>query len=152
MIEMVEKEVDGTTYKIEQFPTSKAIKILTQLGNLLGPSLQDVMGGSGVKDKSEQSRFFGKAIGELLSRMDKEQNVALAKQLVESCLRGEGAKINFELDFRGQLGHLLKLLVAVLEVNYSNFLDDLLGILDGVKGSNFAAQSTGQSGASSSQK
>jgi len=152
MIEMVEKEVDGIVYKIEQFPTTKAIRVLTQLGNLLGPSLQDVVGGAGVKEKSEQSKFFGKAIGELLSRMDKESNVALAKQLIESVLRGEGAKINFELDFRGKLGHLLKLLVAVLEVNYSNFLEDLLGILDGVKGSSFKEPLTGQFGESSSRK
>lgn len=152
MIGLVEKEIDGEVYKIEQFATSKAIRVLTELGNLLGPSLQDAIGGAGLKDKGEQNKLFGKAIGDLLMRMDKERNVALAKQLVESVLKGEGAKINFEQDFKGKLGHLMKLLVAVLEVNYSNFLEDLLGVLDGVKVDSFGARSTGPSGESSSPK
>jgi len=152
MKNFVTKTVDGETYQIEQFATTKALNVLSDLVKIVGEPLALAVSGSTLSSE-EQSRILGMAVSAMAQRMDKNTVVALVKTLIESCLKGEGAKINFELEFQGKLGHLFKLVYAVLEVQYGSFLGELLGRageLAKTKGVNLSKQSTGESGELSS--
>lgn len=146
-VQLIEKTVDDTTYKIAEFGTTEALKTLTRLSKILGPSFSIAISGAKIKDKSAQSELFGKAILELTQRLDEEEVVGLCKKLTECCLRGEGAKINFEIDFKGKLGHLFKLLKAVLEVQYGNFFQEIGSFASELDTSSLSETvSTGESG------
>lgn len=131
--QLVEKYVDDESYQISQFATTESLKVLTRLSKILGPSFSVAMAGSKISDPKAQTELFGKAVSELTSRLDEEEVIALIKKLIDCCLRGEGKKINFELDFQGRLGHLFKLLKAVLEVQYGNFFQELGSIADSLQ-------------------
>lgn len=150
--ELILREVDGQTYQIEQFGPTKAIKVLTKLVKIVGEPLALAIGGAGLS-KEAQAEIFGKAIGAISTRINEEEVVGMLKTLAESCLKGDqGAKINFELDFAGKLGHLFKLCKAVLEVQYGDFLGELVDLSGSLKKAEAktSAKSTGESGALSS--
>lgn len=147
--ELVEKYVGDQKYQIAEFGTTESLKMLTRLSKILGPSFSMAMSGAKLKDKQAQTELFGKAVGELTQRLDEEEVVALAKKLVECCLKGEGAKINFEMEFKGKLGHLFKLLKAVLEVQYGNFFQEMSELADTLQVEDTAPSNptpTGESG------
>lgn len=131
--ELVEKYVDGTEYKIEQFPATKSLRILTTLTKILGEPLSMAFAlakNEGMNDEKE-AEILGKAVGTLCAKLDEDQVIHLVKELVASCLKGEGAKIQFETEFQGKIGHLFKLLKAILEVQYGDFLGELSSLTGG---------------------
>jgi len=131
--QLVEKFVDDEKYQISQFGTTESLKVLTRLSKILGPSFSVAIAGSKIEDAKAQTEILGKAVGELTSRLDEEEVINLIKKLVDCCLKGEGSKINFELDFQGRLGHLFKLVKAVLEVQYGNFFQEIGSIADSLQ-------------------
>lgn len=140
--ELIEKVVDGQTYKIAQFGSTEAIKTFTQLTKLVGPSISMAMGANdqGV----DQGQVIGKAMIALCERLDENNVEQLVKKLIGQVLKGQGEKIIFETEFQGRFGHLLKLLIAVVEVQYGDFLD----VVQGFDANLGATQSTSQKTAS----
>lgn len=117
-------------YTLQTFPANKGLIYLKQLVKILAPSFAAMAESSGkevtnmdvmtaVSDASIQSDTLSRAVTLLVENMDKEDVVELIQNLVKSC-RKNNKEINFNIDFAGNYGELLSLLVEVCKFNYSS--------------------------------
>lgn len=119
----VEKELDSEKYVITMLAPTSALKMLTRLIKLIGEPLSLLYGDS----EQEVAKVLPKAVSALVSRLDENQVEGLVKDLLK-CVVYHNQPLNFELHFQGRLGHLFKLLAAVLEVQYGDFLGAMLAV------------------------
>ena len=127
--------IDGTSYEISQFGSSQSLKILIRIAKTIGEPLGKLFAnvdpdGGSVMDQKVSDKIIGQVIGGLTEKLDEDQTVDTIKELC-SCVLVNGQKLGpmFETHFRGKIGHLFKLLKKVLEVQYDDFLGELLGIV-----------------------
>jgi len=132
MRQLTDKFVDGEAYQVSQFGASQGLKVLTTLTKLVGPSISMAFGAEGQTSETAQAEVIGRAVNALCEKLDEEKVLNLIKTLIDTALVGEGKKIVFETHFQGRLGHLFKVLKAVLEVQYGDFLSDLKNLSAGV--------------------
>jgi len=134
MITSKEREIDGHTWLVAQFPASESLKILAKLTKLLGPSIAalsgTVEGGKSILDVEVGGEDFARAVSLLVERLDEEDVFNFVKRLLKDT-RCDGREVlpEFDILFAGRLTTLIKVLVFVLEVNY----EDFFGIVEKVK-------------------
>ena len=128
-----EVEIDGETYKIHLLPPTRALQFSVKLTKLIGEPLANM---AAAQDK-DPAELLPLAVRALVSRLDEGEVVTLVKAMAETCTKNN-QKINFEADFQGRLGHLVKLVGKVMEVQFGGFfsgLSEMLGqAMQGVKG------------------
>jgi hypothetical protein len=138
---MVEKVIDGKKYSITQFPATKSLEIFNELGVILGQPLSSLFvafsgndGGDVDFDsaKINEAGLAGEAIKVLFEKMKENNGIHLIKRiLADDSLLCNGQRIDFDMHFAGGKGiaHLAKVLPAVLEVQYGDFLGELRGVI-----------------------
>lgn len=96
----------------------------------------------------EQTQLLGGAVRALVERLDEDEVLKTIKDLVDTA-ECDGKKIIFETHFQGKIGHLFKVIFAVLEVQYSDFLGEALSMVEGsgLMGTAPSSTETGESGA-----
>ena len=140
MIDKVIKEVDGISYEIWTLPVPKALSILTKLtklaGELGGGAIGSVDSGQNpFQNKSGEKNpmnikmdVLGKAITALTNRLDESEVQEIIKTML-SVVHVQNvngyAPVSFDVTFQGRIFHMLKVVGAALEVNYSDFLEGL---------------------------
>lgn len=130
--EVVKKELDGHQYTIGQWPVQKSLRMFTRLTKLLGePIAAFVMGAQAspgetksFMDKDLSSDTIAKAVHTLAERLDEELVVRTFEEITSEILC-DGKPVVFNVHFMGRIGHLFKVSIAVLRVQYSDFLDEL---------------------------
>lgn len=118
-----EIEVQGVKYKVTQFVATKSVTIFEKVLKLIGSPV-------GMLANSLEEEVTGdlvsKAIGAMTENLDPVRDIPLFKdilstsQIVEE--DGTHREINFDIDFAGRIGHLFRVLYAILEFQYSDFL------------------------------
>jgi hypothetical protein len=114
-------EVDGSTYCVHLLSPSKALKLSFKLTKLVGEPMAQMANASQGKDVAE---LLPIAVRALLSRLDENEVLGIIKEMVATCTL-ENKPINFEDSFQGRLGHLVKLVAKVMEVQFSDFFAGL---------------------------
>jgi hypothetical protein len=165
MKEFIPFEIDGTQYQMLYLPVSKSIKVLTRLTKIvsdpMGKAVSAVKMDSGdgltLLEREIDMALIGQAITALGDRLDESvvwnTILELLSTVEKSNESGGFSKINPELDFQGKPGHLMKVVTKSIHINYSDFLDQVLGDLGKVTQVLRSKEpSTGLSGARSSKK
>ncbi len=92
----------------------------------MGMALATNEGGS--MSGKDQTQLLGGAVRALVERLDEDEVLQIIKNLVDTA-ECDGKKIIFETHFQGKIGHLFKVVYAVLEVQYSDFLGEALSMV-----------------------
>lgn len=126
-----ERRIGNYNYTVTQFLATDALGHLADLAKLAGPAMV-MMGDSSEattleEAKEEVGEKLSAAIGALMAGLDKQTHVKLIKDLLEKT-RVDNAPLVFDTHFMGRIGHLFKVLLFVLEVNFSDFLEEI-GVL-----------------------
>lgn len=122
MIETKEKQIDGHTYAVTQFPGRRAFKIKTAILLKLGPALAVSLDGAVAKAGADLN------IASIASALEKitmssDEFLDLVLELI-SQTRRDGKEITpevFDLEFAGNLQTVYKVAAFVLEANFGNF-------------------------------
>lgn len=129
MIESKDIIIGDNEYSITTFNASKGLKYLKQLVKVLAPSFAAMAESTGteitstdikdaIADQTIQTGSLSKAVNLLVDNMDKEDVVELIQNLVASC-RCNNKDINFNIQFAGNYGELMQLLLEVCTYNYA---------------------------------
>lgn len=128
-------QIDGVTYIVTPFGATRALLILKRLVDAVGGPLARMVGSINVADVMK-SNIDGEAlalsINELATKLSAEGMVELIQELLQKTEQQKsiGGKLtnesitpeNFDLVFAGKLGHIPKLVVEVVKLNFGNFL------------------------------
>lgn len=127
-------DVGGNSYSFTQLPAHEAVDVhmfLTSVfGDLIGGGLQAITGGGGIENMDIDTSKLGQA---LMGALRKE-NRAEAKEHIGTLLKSvrfnaNGLSLN-DGHFDGKIMHLYKVLGMAMEVNFSDFLEELGGVLE----------------------
>lgn len=133
MLNLAAKEIDGKSYEFAQFPAQQSLKNLTRLSKLIGEPLSLLIALGSKQEEGEQAvsdgEILGKAAKALFDKMDSNEVISLIMEFTSgtACLC-DGKKVNFDLHYQGKIGHLFKVFVASLEVQYKDFLQEILSL------------------------
>ena len=126
-----ERVIDNVTYVCSQFPATKGLKMLHRVGRFIAGPLSALAGdmkpGQKVTTADMSVDTIGKAVQAFFETCDEATFETTVKDLITSTTR-DGKPINFDIDFAGQLGHLLKVLAFFLEVNFKDFFSGIGGL------------------------
>jgi hypothetical protein len=126
-----ERDIDGVHYVCSQFPATKGLKMTHRLGRFISAPLSALAGDMKPGMKLTQADFgaetIGKAVQSFFESCDEAIFESTVKELLTSTTR-DNKPINFDIDFAGQLGHLLKVLAFILEVNFKDFFSGIGGL------------------------
>ena len=141
MREPKKETIDGIQYSVTPMAPMMATKTLTKLVKIAGEPLGKLIDakpeGKSVLDQNIDGALIGQAIKALTDNMDEGQVekiittllnpnlITYCAELDEKFLKLESIDSHFSQ--HGNLGTMFKLLKFVLEVNYSDFLKDLVG-------------------------
>lgn len=125
--ELVPRTIDGRKYEISQFGASQSWRILVRLSKMIGEPVANLISDYDPKKKvldQDLGKVIPTAVAALVRNVEEEESLNTIKELV-FCTLCNGAPINnanFDLHFRGGIGHMMKVVKAVLEVQYGDFL------------------------------
>jgi len=132
--ELVEKYIDGRLYEFEQLGATASLQILSKITKLVGEPIAIAMSSIQKKDKDKNtsildetvnSEMLGKAVRALVDRIDETDVVGLVKKLASDKMLCDHKPVIFDDHYIGDFGHLGKVLMANLEVQYGNFFNAL---------------------------
>lgn len=127
------KEIDGSTWTVNQFSATEGLRLLTLLmklcGGPIGRAISALKSGglTSILDSKVDFSLLGEALTELTGRMDEDEIADLVKRLlacttVDDREQGKLRKLNcgdrFDSVFQGRYLTLFKVLGFVLEVNF----------------------------------
>jgi hypothetical protein len=127
-IESTEVEVDGISYNVTQYTGGKSIRLLVKLVKVGGKSFGYLMS-MGLDGKVDGEAIAG-ALDALSMNTNPDDFEKLAKEILEGVmvkgLEDVGyRKLIFDTDFSGKIGHLFRVLKAVMLFQYADFLAGL---------------------------
>lgn len=108
MIQQKPVNIQGTDYLITHLPATKGVRVLKQLGKLVGPAIG-----------SYQEGGIPSAVEVLFNNIDTVDVEALIKELVNTVSKGSMA-VNFDMEFAGQYDKLFMLVQEVVEFNFGS--------------------------------
>ena len=126
-----ERKIGDHHYSVTQFTATTALEHLADLAKLAGPAMI-MMGDDSEATLAEDAKEkagekISAAVGALMAGLNKQTHVKLIKDLLQST-RVDSNPLVFDTHFMGKIGHLFKVLMFVLEVNFSDFLEEI-GVL-----------------------
>jgi len=128
--DLVKKVIDGETYGFQQFGAKQALKVLTRLTKIVGEPMAlaftAAKGEGKLSTRDIDPDILASAVRALMERLDEDNVVDLVETLTASHLLCNGKQIVFDVHYEGKLGHLFKVLMAALEVQYGNFFGEFL--------------------------
>jgi len=128
-------ETGGHTYEVNMWHPDKAIENLAWLTKLCGESivalLVNVDSVRDLMDSEVDLALLTPAVSTMLKSLDEKEVVVKVNQFVDGMLC-DGAQFKYDTHFMGRPGHLLKVLVNVLKVQYADFFAEIpAGIVAG---------------------
>lgn len=120
-------EIDGTRYTLTQYPATTAVKLLVKLTKVIGKPVA-IITAAGL-DASLSMSLVSEAVDALSQNLDPDQFDKMIKEILSGTRfhleDGKSRELIFDMDFQGRIGHLFKLLKAVLQFQYSDFLGEI---------------------------
>jgi len=147
MIETIEKKIDGLTFKIQQFPAMKGVRLEKRTMTILTPLLglfDDFKGLDSEVDLSKLANVFQ----DILVNLEEEFFITYVRDMVEYTFilneKGVPSQLNsdntFNSTFSAKSLVLYKLLFEIMKVNKFAFFEllggggNLIGILQNMTG------------------
>lgn len=118
--------IDDQAFNIALLMPSKAFELGAKLLKLVG---EPVAALAISKGEADFQQALPMAVRALTSNMDNKDTLALIKLLFQT-VSIDGKMINFEEYFQGRMGHMFKVLVAVVNVQFSDFFQ---GVAESMK-------------------
>lgn len=128
-----EIEIDGSRYSVGQYSATKAVRLLAKLAKIIGKPI-GILTAAGQNSEVTPD-LLGSAIESLTSSLDPDDFVATVKEVLEGVhvFEEKGNRpVNFDADFTGRIGHMMKLVRRVLEFQFEDFFGDLAANMGGV--------------------
>lgn len=125
--------IGGETYTITLFSPTRAVKLATKLSKLVLEPLSVMAGASGNKNNPDQNKvveLLPQAIRSLTQRLDEDEVLDLIRELMTSVSKNK-KQIQFDLEFTGRLGDMVKLVYKIIEVQFEDFIIALGEMLQG---------------------
>lgn len=126
-----QRDIDGTTWTVNEFSATEGLRLLTRLTNLCGgpvaKALQALPTDRSILDAALDVELLGAAVAELANRLDEAETVELVRRLLAGT-RADDREVSpqFDILFQGRYLTLFKVLGFVLEVNFKIPLGDWL--------------------------
>ncbi len=132
-------EVEGVQYQMLYLVPSKSVKVLTRLMKIISEPLGKALGSMESGESKAESflnqeingDLVGKAIVALGERLEEEtvwNTIVELLSTVEKANEHNGfSKVTVDVDFRGKIGHLMKVVAKSIQNNYHDFLGQVLG-------------------------
>jgi hypothetical protein len=118
--EAVKKTIDGRDFTFTLMGVSQGMRWAKRIQNNFGPIIARALAAA-QSDELNGDQLAG--VFESWSQSCSEQQyVDWAKELTETVLL-DGRKINFEIDFQGELLLLHKVMIETIKVNFPDFLE-----------------------------
>lgn len=129
-VETKEVTVGDKLYTVQQFTASRGLKIFNSLIKLIGGSLAELLGDEG-SDLAQAAKSgdtsilvdvaFASAVDKFIDSMDKVDTVQLCKDLLSGTFDAQTSQpVNFDMDFAGDYGTMLALIIEVVKINYGS--------------------------------
>ena len=122
------REIDGKEYKIYHMGPKQQIRTLNFMARTVGRPLGALASDDTDSEKSflDNPKVIGTFVQAAVSSLDDDKIIAQIETLLQFVERGSPLengqtawkKLKMENDFHGELPHLLKVVTAILEVNY----------------------------------
>mgnify|MGYP001323083618 CR=1 FL=1 len=122
--------IDGETYKIMTFGPTRGLKLAARLAKFIGEPLAAMAAAAESEQKALE--VLPLAVKALVNNLDEDRVIDLIKELT-TCLVVNNKQINFESYFQGKLGHLMKVIGVIIEVQFSDFWSGLAGLVGDLK-------------------
>jgi hypothetical protein len=130
----ISKEIGGVRYDIHRFSPTPALKLSTRLAKFIGPAIAKAV--EDFQKANKEGKKMTKAdlnlsgiIMTILPNLEEDFVTNTMKDLI-SCVSINGTELKnsaaFESHFKGKLGHMLPLVGAIVEYQFSDFLSGLL--------------------------
>jgi len=117
--------IGDSEYMIMVLPPTRAIKLLTKLAKIIGEPMSTLTAGKQGEDGQVSGvDMLPKAVSLLMQNLDEQASINLIKEMM-TCVTVDNKSVNFEKQFHGKLGELMKVCKEVLEVNYADFLQEI---------------------------
>jgi len=130
---LVDKEIDGHTYSFEVLGAKESVKLMRKLIRLVGQPFAMLFtsaeGEGDLLKKKIKPDVLGLAVKALTENIDSDEVDAIIENLAATKCLCDGKKINFDQHYKQKLGHLINVVKAALEVQYGNFLAEVLSQL-----------------------
>lgn len=117
-----QREIDGSTWTVNQFSASEGLRLMTRLLKLCGNPIATAMRAlpnESILDAELDMAILADALADLTARLDENEVLDLIKRLV-ACTTEDGREVGgrFDTVFQGRYRTLAGVLMFVLEVNY----------------------------------
>lgn len=132
MREVQTRTIGDTTYTIGQWSATKSNKMFRRLMGYAAPLLNLVPETSlrGLLDAKVSGFMMAQGAQDFFAKVPEDEWDATTKAILEGVLANNGALLpQFDAHFQGRLLTLYKVLWAVLQVQYSDFLPGAIGML-----------------------
>jgi hypothetical protein len=113
------KTIDGKEFKCTQMSASDALRSQIYLTKILSPFLSQL---SNLTDKTALH-----LVPKLLAEVDDEKFFSFFQKTCEEAFIAD-KRVNFNIDFSGDLSLAYKCFVFVIETNFADFIKDAVGI------------------------
>lgn len=127
--DIVEVELDGSTYSITKIDPFKSFRIFTRLTKIVAPA-GSKLAEAGLKSKGAEEllqrdvSWFVEVVQELADRLDEAELEKTLRELLEPVMK-DGRKLNPLVDFAGDVPLMLRVAAEVIRVEYGGFLQFL---------------------------
>lgn len=129
---LYETKIGGANYEFEKWGAEESLDVLIDIsvlvGKPLGVAFAALMGKQGLK-KELDANLINMAMEALLGGMKKEFVKPLIIKLASFKVMCNGKPVNFDIHYEKDLMLTFKVVKAHLEVQYGNFFDALLELL-----------------------
>lgn len=120
--------IDGHDFRVHLLMPTKAIRMGAKLTKLIGEPFAGLARGDG--DEEEFKKALPLAVRTLTQNLDQEETYAIISQLFQTVSTPDNKLLNVDTYFHGRLGLMFKLLVQVLEIQFTDFF---LGAVESFK-------------------
>lgn len=122
-----ELRIGDRTYSLSLLPASKGIIVAQQLIKTFLPSLASLADNFQKEDMvmPEDMSMYTEVSMLLVSQMDKIDILKIIGLLLND-LQSDGVPVNFDVEFRGSYGNLIRLLEFSIKENFGSFFTDYL--------------------------
>ena len=131
--------IDRMSYEFTQLSPRDSLKVLARLTKLLGAPLGEIINHIPIKVERPTIEDFkglkiGNVVTQLVERLDEDSAIETIELLFTQVSRNGKSVTLEDIDFQGNLMNLFKCVGHALEVNFSDFFGESVGLADFVRG------------------
>jgi len=132
MIKTEEKNIDGKRYIFTQYMMDKGLEIFAEITKIAAEPLALFAPYAMDKNKDEPDELYGKIANCLMRNINPKEFVRIVKEMTEGTeiiTDNQKRYVNFNMDFAGEYMHLFSFLKEMVQFQFGNVFQKLVGII-----------------------